>query len=118
MMETEKAFAGRETVVRLKLALAGFALAVAMAACSRDSSSATTDSAAADSSRDAQSAPSTATPVGGIGSANDSAQAPINSTEGTIGETRKRVRMQKPDTTDRDSAMRNRTSDALGPIKR
>src|SRR6478752_556466 len=99
MMKTENAFAGRETVVRLKLALAGFTLVVAVAACSRDSSTAKTDSAAADSSRDAQSAASSATPAVGIGSASDSAQAPINSTEGTIGETRKRMRMQAPDTT-------------------
>jgi hypothetical protein len=118
MMNKKKALASAEIALRFKQTLAGLALAFAVAACSRDSSTAKTDSAAADSIRDAQSVPASTAPAAGSGSASDSAQGPINSTEGTIGETRKRARMHTPDTTDADSVLRNRTSDALGPIKR
>ena len=117
MMNRQDGFANGRMVLLLKHALTGVIVAAAVAGCSRDSSTAKSDSAVADSIRAAQSAPTTTTPAGSA-SAADSAQAPINSTEGTIGETRKRARMHAPDTMDRDSAIPNRNSDALGPIKR
>jgi uncharacterized lipoprotein len=88
-----------------------------LAGCSRDSGAAKTDSAAADSIRDAHTASDSAMPVGIGGASTDSVQAPINSTEGTIGETRK---PRAPDPVDRDSAIQGpyKTMDSVGRIRR
>ncbi|HUQ47814.1 MAG TPA: hypothetical protein VM053_06155 [Gemmatimonadaceae bacterium] len=95
-----------------------------LAGCGKDSGTFKTDSAAADSIRDAQAAEAmdTAAAPADMGSPTDSAQGTINSTEGTIGETRKKVpgRMAVPDTMSRDSVVRGpyQTMDSLGRIKR
>ena len=106
--------------MRFSVAIATGAVIVLLAGCGKDSGSAKTDSAAADSIRDAHDAAVTDSASAVGGSPSDAAQGPINSTEGTIGETRKRIRIQKPDTMDRDSVIHGpyKTMDSLGRIKR
>jgi hypothetical protein len=105
--------------MRFSHVVASCAVVFLVAGCSRDSGSGKTDSAAADSIRAAQAATDSSTAVG-TGYPTDSVQAPINSTEGTIGETRKRAGMHAPDTMDRDSVIRGpyKTMDSVGAIKR
>ena len=112
--------------MRFKRAVAAGAVIVALAACAKDSGTAKTDTAAADSIRAAHDAVVTdsSAAAAGVGSPTDSVQGPVNSTEGTIGETRnaRKVpgRMQKPDTIGRDSVIHGpyKTMDSLGRIKR
>jgi len=107
-------------MIRRTSALAACCFVLLVAGCRRDSGAAKTDSAAADSIRDAHSASDTTpTMPAGIGGSSsvDSARAPINSTEGTIGETRK---PHAADTMDRDSVIPGpyKTMDSIGRIKR
>lgn len=95
-----------------------------LAGCSKDPGGGKTDSAAADSIRDAHDAATadsaSSAAATAAGSPAESVQGAINSTEGTIGETRKRVGTQVPDTALRDSVIHGpyKTMDSLGRIKR
>ena len=107
-------------MMRITGAVASGAVMFVLAGCAKDSNTAKTDSVAADSIRDAH-ATVGADSTGAVGGSSvDSVQAPINSTEGTIGDTRKRVRMHAPDTLGRDSVIHGpyKTMDSLGQIKR
>lgn len=107
-------------MMRFNLAVATGAVIVVLAGCGKDSGTAKTDSAAIDSIRDAHDAAAADSAAAVTGSSTDSVRAPINSTEGTIGETRRRVRMHLPDTAARDSVIHGpyKTMDSLGVIKR
>lgn len=111
-------------MMRFSVAVLAGAAIVMLAGCGKDAGTVRTDSAAADSIRAAQESEATdsAAAAPGVGSPTDSVRGPINSTEGTIGETRKKVpgRMQQPDIMDRDSVVRGpyKTMDSLGRIKR
>ena len=107
--------------MRFNLAIASGAVVLVLAGCAKDSGVAKADSAAADSIRDAHDASTTVSvPSVPTGSPTDSVKAAVNSTEGTIGETRKRVRTREPDTMGRDSVIHGpyKTMDSLGQIKR
>jgi hypothetical protein len=109
-----------EAMMRFHLLAASCAAVLVLAGCSKDSGDVKSDSAAADSIRDAHDSAVADTATANSGSAADSVQGSINSTEGTIGETRKRVRMHEPDTAERDSVRRvpMMMMDSLGHIKR
>ncbi len=107
-------------MISLKIRLAGVVAVFVVTACARDSNKAMTDSSAADSIRDAHSAPAadgSAASESMTGSPVDTPQPPINSTAGTIGETRK---ISSRDTLWRDSVIHGpyKTMDSLGQIKR
>ena len=106
--------------MRFHLLAASCAAVFVLAGCSKDSGDVKSDSAAADSIRDAHDDAVADTATAPARSVSDSAQGAINSTEGTIGETRKRVRMHAPDTAERDSVRRMpmMMMDSLGRIKR
>lgn len=106
-------------MMRFNVAVAAGAIVLVLAGCSKDSGAAKTDSAAGDSIRDAHDA-AVADSAATAGSATDSVQGTINSTEGTIGETRKRPGGRTADTADRDSVIHGpyKTMDSLGVIKR
>jgi len=105
-------------MIRFKAGVASCAAILVLAGCSRDSNSAKTDSAAADSIRTANAAETGAAPT--VGAPTASVLPPVNSTAGTIGETRKRPRLAVPDTMDRDSVIAGpyKRMDSTGAIKR
>lgn len=107
-------------MIRFNAGVAGCALILAFAGCSKDSGAAKTDSAATDSVRDAHDSAAVGGSPAVLESPVDSVRPPVNSTEGTTGETRKRPRMHLPDTFGRDSVIHGpyKTMDSLGQIKR